>query len=64
MCVNGTETTSEAYKDCTTEKQCLREYLNTLEAKYLKYNKSHLHLLNLLNFNAFYNLHMIVQVCK
>lgn len=31
MCVNGTETTSEAYKNCTIEKQCSSEYLNTME---------------------------------
>lgn len=31
MCVNGTETTSEAYKNCTIEKQCSSEYLNAME---------------------------------
>lgn len=64
MCINGTEATSEAYKSCTSEKQCSCEYLNNMGTKYLKSNKSRLHLLNLLNFNALYNLHMIVQVCK
>lgn len=64
MCINGTEATSEAYKSCTSEKQCSCEYLNNTGTKCLKSNKSRLHLLNLLNFNALYNLHMIVQVCK